>query len=69
MPDYDALVSNLENAERHVKQAEEALTPIVKIKQIDSYLLGLLRSMHLILQEAKKVTGAASRVRRPRLKI
>ncbi len=63
MPDYNALIKSLEQAELHCRKAEEALVPIPKIKQVDAYLLGMLQAIRLVLLDAKRAAKSAARAK------
>lgn len=64
MPNYLKLLENLEQVDSFCRKAEESLVPIAKLKQVDAYMLGLLQSLRVTLNEAKKAAKTAARVQK-----
>lgn len=61
MTDYVKIIVSIEHAKICVRRAEEAMVPISQVKQVQAYILGLLQSVNLTLDEAKKAAQAAER--------
>lgn len=61
MPDYENIISNIEHALAHCRKAEESMVPIAKVKQVDSYLLGLLQAARLVLTDVRKAANQAAK--------
>lgn len=53
MADLEKVLEHVKNAERELKLATEALVPITALKQVESYILGLLRGSLVTVRDAR----------------
>jgi hypothetical protein len=53
MPDFNQILMHVEAAERELKQATDSMVPIDKIRQVDAYVLGILRGGLVLVRAAR----------------
>ena len=55
MPDFPKMRGSIDRAENEIKNAIEAIYPLDKLTQLESYVLGYLRAVEVVLKQAKEV--------------
>jgi hypothetical protein len=55
LPDFPKMRGSIDRAENEIKNAIEAIYPLDKLTQLESYVLGYLRAVEVVLKQAKEV--------------
>jgi muramoyltetrapeptide carboxypeptidase LdcA involved in peptidoglycan recycling len=53
VPDYNLMLENIDAAAANIKRGIESLHPMKKLTQLESYVLGHLRSAEAVLDKAR----------------
>lgn len=52
MPDYPRMLHHIEEAQKHLKEGVDAMLPMKKLTQMESYVLAFMRAAQAVLDKA-----------------